>query len=71
MYLEIERLCNEKGIKVGRMCADIGIRKGMMSDLKHGRTALLSAKSIWKIAQYFGVSTDSICATADQIAGSE
>lgn len=67
LYAEIEKLCDEKGVKVATMCNAIGIRHGLLSDLKYGRTEFLSAQNIWKIAQYFGVSTDVLCSTADQI----
>lgn len=58
MYGIIERLCNEHGIKPGKMCADLGISRGIMSDLKAGRTKRLSAENIGKVSAYFGVSSD-------------
>ena len=67
LYTEIEKLCNERGVRVSAMCNATGIRRGILSDLKHGRTEFLSAQNIWRIAQYFGVSTDILCATAEQI----
>ena len=42
------------------MCADIGISKSMLSDLKMGRKKTLSAETLAKIANYFSVSVDSI-----------
>jgi len=56
MYDAIEALCIDRKIKVGRLCADLGISRGIMSDLKAGRTKKLSAENISKIADYFGVS---------------
>jgi transcriptional regulator with XRE-family HTH domain len=42
------------------MCRDTDIARGNLSDLKMGRTKELSAKNIKKIADYFGVSVDSL-----------
>lgn len=67
LYAEIVKLCDAKGVRVSTMCNAVGIRQGLLSDLKHGRTEFLSAQNIWRIAQYFGVSTDILCATAEQI----
>lgn len=67
LYTEIEKLCIAKGVMVSTMCNATGISRGLLSDLKHGRTEFLSAQNIWKIAKYFGVSTDILCATAEQI----
>ena len=58
MYNRIVALCNERGIKPGRVCADTGLSRGMMSDLKMGRTKELSAKNTKIIADYFGATTD-------------
>lgn len=57
-YKIIEYLCARKGIKPGRLCADIGMSRGILSDLKAGRTKELSTPNIQKIANYFNVSTD-------------
>ena len=56
MYERIEILCAKRGIKPGKLCADTGLSRGMMSDLKMGRTKELSAKSAKTVADYFGVS---------------
>lgn len=56
MYERILALCEERGIKPGRVCADTGLSRGMMSDLKMGRTKELSAKNTKIIADYFDVS---------------
>lgn len=63
MYGIIEDLCNERGIKPGRLCADIGISRGIMGDLKAGRTKKLSAENLEKVASYFGVSMDYLLGT--------
>ena len=40
------------------MCADLGISRGNISDLKMGRIESLSADKLAKIATYFKVSVD-------------
>ena len=56
LYENIIGLCEEKGIKGGRMCTDIGMSKGILTDLKMGRQNGISAANAQKIASYFGVS---------------
>lgn len=58
MYGIIEQLCAERGIKPGKLCAELGISRGIISDLKAGRTKKLSAENVAKISSYFGVSAD-------------
>lgn len=58
MYNVIEMLCDERGIKPGKVCADLKISRGIIGDLKAGRTKTLSAKNLKAIADYFSVSTD-------------
>lgn len=58
MYEKILKLCEQRNIKPGRICSDTGLSRGMMTDLKMGRTKSLSAKSTKVIADYFGVSVD-------------
>lgn len=57
-YKIIEYLCSREGVKPGKLCSDIGISRGILSDLKAGRTKELSAPNMQKIANYFNVSTD-------------
>lgn len=58
LYERIAALCSEKGIKPGKMCTDLGISRGNISDLKMGRIESLSADKLSKIAVYFNVSVD-------------
>lgn len=55
LYDRLDSLCRERGIKGGRMCADLGISKSLMTDLKSGRKKTISAPTAQKIATYFGV----------------
>ena len=56
LYEKIISLCEEKGIKGGKMCTDIGMSKGILTDLKMGRQSGISTANAQKIANYFGVS---------------
>ena len=56
LYENIMALCESRGIKGGKMCTDIGISKGLLTDLKMGRRTGVSAVTAQKIANYFGVS---------------
>ena len=56
LYDTILALCESKGIKGGKMCTDIGISKGLLTDLKMGRRTGVSAVTAQKIAAYFDVS---------------
>lgn len=55
LYENIIALCNERGIKGGKMCTDIGMSKGTLTDLKKGRQSGVSTANAQKIASYFGV----------------
>lgn len=65
MYAIIEQLCQEQDIRPGKLCTDLGISRGTLSDLHKGRTKRLSAQNMEKIAAYFGVSTDYLLGTTD------
>lgn len=60
LYETIKSLCEEKGVTIARMCADAGISKGILTDLKMGRKNTLSSKTLSKIAASLGVSVDRI-----------
>lgn len=56
LYKNIIALCEERGIKGGKMCTDTGISKGLLTDLKMGRRSGVSALTAQKMASYFNVS---------------
>lgn len=56
MYNLIEGLCKKRGINVTQMCKEAGVARAPLTELKMGRTAVLSAKNAEKIASFFGVS---------------
>ena len=58
MYKLIEDLCKERKINMTQMCRDTDIPRGNLTDLKMGRTAALSTKTLSKISSYFDVSME-------------
>ena len=56
LYERIISLCQEKGITGGKLCTDLQMSKGTLTDLKMGRQTGLSATKAQKIASYFDVS---------------
>ncbi len=56
LYENINALCIENGIKPSKLCADTGLSRGLITDLKMGRKKSVSAETAQKIANYFGVS---------------
>ncbi len=56
LYDNILALCQEKGVRPGRLCDDLGLSRGLITDLKMGRKKSLSAETAQKIAAYFGIS---------------
>lgn len=66
LYENIIALCDKKGIKGGKMCTDIGMSKGILTDLKMGRQTGISAANAQKIASYFGVSVGYLLGEEEQ-----
>ena len=56
LYEVIEKLCEQKGIRPGHLCNELGLSRGLMTDLKMGRKKSVSAQTAQKIAGFFGVS---------------
>lgn len=56
LYERIISLCQERGITGGKMCTELKMSKGTLTDLKMGRQKSLSAEKAQKIANYLGVS---------------
>ena len=63
LYETIQSLCQKKGIKPGKLCADLGISRGLMTDLKMDRRTGVSAQTADKIAKYLGVSVGFLLGT--------
>ena len=60
LYNNIAKLCEERGIKPGKMCADLGLSRSMMTDLKAGRKKSVNVVTLNKIANYFNVSLNEL-----------
>ena len=58
LYNRISALCSQRGIKIGKMCSEIGISRGNLTDLKMERKSGLSPAALQKIAEFFNVSVD-------------
>ena len=56
LYTNIIALCTEHGITGGKLCDELDLSRGILTDLKMGRKKSLYAETAWKIANYFGVS---------------
>lgn len=56
LYENILSLCQERSIRPGRLCDELSLSRGLMTDLKMGRKKGVSAETAQKIAMYFGVS---------------
>ena len=56
LYDRIAALCTQHKITPGKFCAELGISRGIITDLKAGRKKDLTATTAYKIAKYFGVS---------------
>lgn len=63
IYKNIESLCKMRNITGYKLCKDVGISPGLITDLKMGRRSGLSAKNADKIASYFGVTVGYLLGT--------
>ncbi|MBQ3086988.1 MAG: helix-turn-helix transcriptional regulator [Clostridia bacterium] len=64
-YDKIVQLCTARGIRLSSLAQAIGIRSSVFTELKKGRTQQLSAKTLQKVADYFGVSTDRLLESSE------
>lgn len=56
LFDRIYSLCQERGIRPGRLCDELGLSRGLITDLKMGRRKSVSAETAQKIAGYLSVS---------------
>ena len=56
LYIRISSLRAQHSISDAKLCTEIGISRGILSDLKAGRKKTLNAETAYKIAKYFDVS---------------
>ncbi len=60
LYERIETMCKNRGLNITEMCTLSGVSRGILTDLKMGRSKGMSAKSLKKIASFFGISVDEL-----------
>lgn len=60
LYDRIEALCAQRGIRPGRVCSELGLSRGLMTDLKMDRKKTLNAETAAKIAAYFDVPVETL-----------
>ncbi len=60
LYENILSLCQERDIRPGRLCGDLGLSRSLMTDLKMGRKKSISAETAKKIAAYLDVSVEQL-----------
>lgn len=58
LYNRIETLCRERKVSITTVCKESGASRASLSDLKMGRKQSLSAETLSKLANWFGVSID-------------
>ena len=58
LYNRIETLCQERNVTVTALCREAGVSRASLSDLKMGRKQGLSAETLTRLADWFGVSVD-------------
>ena len=56
LYETILTLCESRGIRPGRLCDELELSRGLITDLKMGRKKGVNAETAQKIASFFGVS---------------
>ena len=56
LYETILTLCESRNMRPGRLCDELELSRGLITDLKMGRKKSLNAQTAQKIAAYFGVS---------------
>ncbi len=66
IYTQIHTLCTQHNITPGKLCAELGISRGIITDLKAGRKKDLAATTAYKIAKYFGVSVGYLLGLEDK-----
>lgn len=66
LHDRISTLCAQRNITPGKLCSELGISRGIISDLKAGRKKDLTATTAYKIAKYFGVSVGYLLGLEDK-----
>ena len=58
VYKTIDKLLEERNITGTKLCADLGMSRSFLTELRKGRTIGLNAETAQRIANYFGVSIE-------------
>lgn len=58
LYETIKSLCDNHHTTLSELCKETNISRGILTDLKMGRKKTLSAMTLSKIAEHFGVSVE-------------
>lgn len=56
----IMELCRENDTTYTKMCADTGVSRSLLTEIRKGRKQGITAKTAQKIADYFGVTVDRV-----------
>ena len=59
-YDRFEELCQEKGVKPGRACSEMGLSRSLAAKWKATGTEKPSADALEKMSAYFGKSIEEI-----------
>ena len=65
LYERIEKLCHDRGINITDMCKATGASRGSLGDLKSGKKKVLSAETLLKISNYFGLTVNELISNGD------
>lgn len=65
LYENIIDLCHNAGVKPGRLCSELGLSRGLITDLKMGRKKSINAETAAKIADYFQISVSQLLGRED------
>lgn len=60
LYDIIDNLCSKEGINIAGLCRETGLRPGLLSDLKSGKSSSLSMDSLRRIADFFCIPMDAL-----------
>ena len=71
LYETILTLCRSRGIRPGRLCDELELSRGLITDLKMGRKKSVNAQTAQKIAAYFGVSVGYLLGQEDTVSAPE
>lgn len=71
IYNNIKSLCDERGVKPGRMCVELGMSKSILTGLKNGTKKNIQTDTAQKIADYFGVTVDRVLGAGKETAAPE